>query len=86
MKTVPLSEARTSFPRLSRKQTRHTEHRDHPARAPVGRDDLECLQETIHWLSQSGIPEDLAQVKRDITEGNMTSGDDLRGEFGLPPR
>ena len=49
-------------------------------------DDLESLQETIHWLSQPGIREDLDQARRDIAEGNTVSGDDLRREFGLPPK
>ncbi|MBT2538718.1 type II toxin-antitoxin system Phd/YefM family antitoxin [Arthrobacter sp. ISL-69] len=49
-------------------------------------DDLESLQETIHWLSRPGIGEDLEQAKRDIADGNTVSGDDLRREFGLPLR
>ncbi len=47
---------------------------------------LESLQETIHWLSRPGIREDLDQARRDIAEGNTTSGADLRREFGLPQR
>jgi antitoxin YefM len=46
-------------------------------------DDLESLQETIHWLSQPGIREDLEQARHDIAEGNTVSGDDLRREFGV---
>lgn len=49
-------------------------------------DDLESLQGTIHWLSQPDIREDLAEARRDIAEGTTVSGDDLRREFGLPPR
>ncbi|MNY81036.1 Antitoxin RelF [compost metagenome] len=49
-------------------------------------DDLESLQETIHWLSQPGIREDLEQAKRDISSGETVSGEELRREFGLPPR
>lgn len=62
--------------------TRH----GHPSAVLMSADDLESLQETIHWLSQPGIREDLAQAKRDISEGTTVSGDDLRREFGLPPR
>lgn len=62
--------------------TRH----GHPSAVLMSADDLESLQETIHWLSQPGIREDLAQAKRDIAEGATVSGDDLRREFGLPPR
>jgi antitoxin YefM len=49
-------------------------------------DDLESLQETIHWLSQPGIREDLDQARRDIASGETVSGEELRREFGLPPR
>ncbi|MGO4250430.1 hypothetical protein AB4Y87_24835 [Paenarthrobacter sp. RAF54_2] len=49
-------------------------------------DDPESVQETLHWLSQPGIREDLAQARRDIADGNTISGDDLRREFGLPMR
>jgi antitoxin YefM len=62
--------------------TRH----GHPSAVLMSADDLESLQETIHWLSQPGIREDLDQARRDIAEGNTVSGDDLRREFGLPPR
>ncbi|OUM44976.1 prevent-host-death family protein [Arthrobacter agilis] len=62
--------------------TRH----GHPSAVLMSADDLESLQETIHWLSQPGIREDLAQARQDITEGSTVSGDDLRREFGLPPR
>lgn len=37
-------------------------------------------------MSQPGIREDLDQARRDIVEGNTTSGADLRREFGLPSR
>ncbi|MGO4589617.1 hypothetical protein [Paenarthrobacter sp. 2TAF44] len=49
-------------------------------------DDPESVQETLHWLSQPGIREDLAQARRDIADGNTISGDDLRREFELPMR
>lgn len=49
-------------------------------------DDLEWLQETIHWLPQPGMREDLDQTRRDIVALNTNSGADIRREFGLPPR
>ncbi|MDE8670516.1 type II toxin-antitoxin system Phd/YefM family antitoxin [Pseudarthrobacter sp. H3Y2-7] len=62
--------------------TRH----GHPSAVLMSADDLESLQETIHWLSQPGIREDLEQARRDIATGETVSGDELRREFGLPPR
>ncbi|MFF2841487.1 type II toxin-antitoxin system Phd/YefM family antitoxin [Paenarthrobacter sp. NPDC057981] len=91
MKTVPLSEAKDKL--LALVEEADTTHeiiqitRDAgPAAVLMSADDLESLQETIHWLSQPNIHEDLAQARRDIAEGNTKSGDDLRREFGLPPR
>jgi antitoxin YefM len=91
MRTVPLSEAKDKLSALVEEAdstheiiqiTRH----GHPSAVLMSADDLESLQETIHWLSQPGIREDLDQAKRDIASGNTTSGDDLRREFGLPAR
>ena len=89
MRTVPLSEAKDKLSALVEEAdstheiiqiTRH----GHPSAVLMSADDLESLQETIHWLSQPGIHEDLDQAKRDIASGNTTSGDDLRREFGFP--
>lgn len=91
MKTVPLSEAKDKLSALVEEADRTHEiiqitRHGHPAAVLLSADDLESLQETIHWLSQPGIREDLEQARRDIAEGNTTSGDDLRAQFGLPPR
>ena len=48
-------------------------------------DDLESLQETVFWLSQTGIRGDLPAAERQYAEGSTVSGDALRDEFGLPP-
>ncbi|MBG6226572.1 prevent-host-death family protein [Arthrobacter sp. CAN_A2] len=91
MRTVPLSEAKDKLSSLVDEADRTHEiiqitRHGHPSAVLMSADDLESLQETIHWLSQPGIREDLAQAKRDIAEGATVSGDDLRREFGLPPR
>ena len=90
MKTVPLSEAKDRLSALVEEADRTHEiiqitRHGHAAAVIMSADDLESLQETIHWLSQPGIREDLAQSKRDIVEGTTTSGADLRAQFGLPP-
>jgi antitoxin YefM len=91
MRTVPLSEAKDKLSALVDEADRTHEiiqitRHGHPSAVLMSADDLESLQETIHWLSQPGLREDLDQAQRDIAEGNTTSGDDLRREFGLPPR
>ena len=57
-----------------------------PAAVLMSADDLESLQETIYWVSQPGIHEDLAEARRDVAEGRTLSGEELRAEFGLRPR
>lgn len=91
MKAVPLSEAKDKLSSLVDEADRTHEiiqitRHGHPSAVLMSADDLESLQETIHWLSQPGIREDLEQARRDIAESKTISGDDLRREFGLPPR
>ena len=91
MRTVPLSEAKDKLSALVEEaDTTHeiiqiTRH-GRPSAVLMSADDLESLQETIHWLSRPGIREDLGRARRDILERDTTSGADLRHEFGLPPR
>ena len=91
MKTVPLSEAKDKLSSLVDEADKTHEiiqitRHGHPSAVLMSADDLESLQETIVWLSQPGIREDLEQARRDIAESKTVSGDDLRREFGLPPR
>ncbi|MCZ2402014.1 type II toxin-antitoxin system Phd/YefM family antitoxin [Paenarthrobacter sp. Z7-10] len=91
MKTVSLSEAKDKLSALiDEAEITHeiiqvTRH-GHPAAVIMSADDLESLHETLHWLSQPGIREDLAEARRDIIDGNTVGGDDLRSKFGLPLR
>ncbi|MFJ6359397.1 type II toxin-antitoxin system Phd/YefM family antitoxin [Pseudarthrobacter oxydans] len=91
MKTVPLSEAKDKLSALVEEADKTHEiiqitRHGHPSAVLMSADDLESLQETIHWLSQPGIREDLEQARRDIAAGETVSGEELRREFGLPPR
>ncbi|THJ68582.1 type II toxin-antitoxin system Phd/YefM family antitoxin [Arthrobacter echini] len=91
MRTVPLSEAKDKLSSLVDEADKTHEiiqitRHGHPAAVLMSADDLESLQETIYWLSQPDIRDDLAQAERNITEGATVSGDDLRREFGLPPK
>jgi antitoxin YefM len=91
VKTVPLSEAKDKLSALVEEADKTHEiiqitRHGHPSAVLMSADDLESLQETIHWLSQPGIREDLEQARRDIASGDTVSGEELRREFGLPPR
>lgn len=90
MKIVPLSEAKDKLSRLVEEaESTHemvsiTRH-GRPAVVLMAADDLESLQETLFWLSQPGIREDLAESEADIAAGRTSGSDQLRRELGLPP-
>lgn len=89
MKTIPLSEAKDRLSALVEEAdltheivqiTRH----GRPAAVLMSSEDLESLHETIYWLSQPGIREDIDAGRREYTAGETSSAADLRAEFGLP--
>jgi prevent-host-death family protein len=90
MKTVPLSEAKDKLSSLvdeadlTHEIVQITRH-GRPAAVLISAEDLESLHETIFWLSQPGIRQDIDAGRREYAAGETTSGDDLRAEFGLPP-
>ena len=55
-----------------------------PAVVMIAADDLESMQETIHWLSQPGIKETIAEADADFAAGRGVDSDALRAELGLP--
>jgi antitoxin YefM len=57
-----------------------------PAAVLVGVDEWESLQETLFWLSQPGILDDIAQARRELAEGSTVSEQQIRAEFGVPRR
>ncbi len=90
MKTVPLSEAKDKLSALIEEAERTHEmvsitRHGRPAVVLVAADDLESLQETLIWLSQPGIRDDLAAAEEDIKAGFTVGSDELRAELGLPP-
>src|ERR1700758_1218952 len=91
MRSIPLGEAKDKLSALvDDAESTHdiitiTKH-GRPAAGLMSADDLESLQETVFWLSQPGIRDDVAEAEREYAEGSTVSGDALRSEFGLPPR
>ncbi|MDQ1730449.1 MAG: antitoxin YefM [Pseudonocardiales bacterium] len=57
-----------------------------PAAVLVGADEWESLQETLFWLSQPGIREDLAQAREDIEAGRGFGEAQVRAESSVPRR
>lgn len=91
MTSVPLSEAKDNLSALVDQVERThdivtvTRH-GKPVAVLMSPDDLESMRETIFWLSQPGIHEDIAEGEREYAAGNTISGEQLRAEFGLPAR
>jgi len=53
------------------------------AAALLAADDLDSLHETIYWLSQPGIRNDLAEADRAIGTDGAIGSDELRRKLGL---
>jgi antitoxin YefM len=91
MKSVPLGEAKDKLSGLvDEAATTHeiitiTKHGRATA-VLMSADDLESLHETLYWLSQPGIRTSVADAEREYAAGETTTAEDLRTEFGLPPR
>lgn len=89
MKTVPLSEAKDKLSALVDEADRTheivqiTKH-GRPAAVLMSADDLESLRETLFWLQQPEIREDLADGERAYEAGETLSGAQLRARYGLP--
>ena len=55
-----------------------------PAAVLIGAEEWESLQETLFWLSQPGIREDIAQSREEIAAGRGLTEEEIRAEFGVP--
>jgi antitoxin YefM len=49
----------------------------------MAKSDLDSLHETIFWLSQPGVGDDVSRAQRESADGQTTSAAELRAEFGL---
>jgi antitoxin YefM len=88
MKTVALSEAKDKLSALVDEAEREHEiiritRHGHGAAVLMSEDDLESLHETLFWLSQPGIREDLAEARKAVEDGRAMSAKDARTRYGL---
>ena len=88
MTTVPLSEAKDRLSALVEAAeatheivtiTRHGRE----AAVLMAKSDLDSLHETIFWLSQPGVREDVTEARRELAEGRTGTAADLRAVHGL---
>ncbi|MBA3618842.1 MAG: type II toxin-antitoxin system Phd/YefM family antitoxin [Acidothermales bacterium] len=89
MTTVPLSEAKDKLSALVEQAEKTHEivtitRHGRPVAVVMAAEDLESLHETLFWLSQPGVHEDIAAARRDVVAGETVGADALRAEFGLP--
>lgn len=57
-----------------------------PAAVLIGVDEWESIQETLHWLSQPGILESVAESESDIAAGRTFGEEDIRADYQVPRR
>lgn len=90
MQTVPLSEAKDKLSGLVEQVEREHEtieitRHGHPAAVLMSKDALDSLYESLFWLSQPGVREDLADAQRQLEAGETHSSADVRARYGLRP-
>ena len=89
MKTVALSEAKDKLSALVDEADREHEiiritRHGHGSAVLMSEDDLESLHETLFWLSQPSIREDLPEDRRAAEDGQTVGAKDVRAKYGLP--
>lgn len=57
-----------------------------PAAVLLSAEEFESMQETIFWLSQPGIREDIEQAEQEVRAGRTFGEDEIRTKFGVPKR
>ena len=88
MISVPLSEAKDKLSAMVEQAEKTHEivtitRHGRPAAVLMAAEDLDSLHETLFWLSQPGIRDDIASARRDVVEGKTISAAELRAEFRL---
>lgn len=89
MTTVPLSEAKDKLSAMVEQAEKTHEiititRHGRPSAVLMAAEDLDSLHETLFWLSQPGVADDIAAARRDLEAGETTAAEVLRAEFGLP--
>jgi prevent-host-death family protein len=89
MKTVALSEAKDKLSALVDEAEREHEiiritRHGHGAAVLMSEDHLDSLHETLFWLSQPGVRDDLVESRQAAIDGTTLSAADARARYGLP--
>jgi prevent-host-death family protein len=86
MKTLSLAEARQHFSEVVNDVDTHHDHvmvtkNGKPAAMIVSVYEWEQMEDTIFWLSQPGIHEDLAEADAAIARGDTVSIEEIKAEL-----
>ena len=91
MQTLSISAAKAKLSELV--DTAESTHEEYaitvngsPVAMLIGVSEWESLQETIFWLSQPNILQEVAQAEEDLAAGKGTDEDDVRSRYGVPRR
>lgn len=89
MQTLPISLVRDKLnelvdeARLTHEQLTITKNGT-PAAVLVAADEWESIQETLFWLSQPGIHDDIAKSRAELAAGETMSEVEARARYGVP--
>ncbi|MDQ6948289.1 MAG: type II toxin-antitoxin system Phd/YefM family antitoxin [Actinomycetota bacterium] len=91
MQTTSLSDLKSHLSEYADRAEREHEQftitrNGRPAVVMISADEWESLQETLFWLSQPGIQEDLAEAEADIAAGRTFDEAQVRRSLGLSQR
>lgn len=91
MQTLPISKVKDRLNELVDEASTTHEHvtitkNGAPAAVLIGADEWDALQETLFWLSQPGIREDVAQARREYAAGETFAEEQVRATLSLPKR
>lgn len=86
MKTLSLAEGRKRFSEVLSEVERFHEQftitkNGKPVAVIVSNYEWETLEDTLFWLSQPGILEDITEARRDLASGKTYSTEEIRAEL-----
>lgn len=89
MKTVSLSDAKDKLSGYVEEVEREHEiiritRHGHGAALLVSQDDWDSLQESLFWLSQPGVREDVTEARQALRDGQTMDAAAVRARYGLP--
>lgn len=88
MTTLPLTEAKAKLNELvedavSTQQRITITRHGRPAAVLLSVDDLESMEETLFWMSQPGIHEDISAARAEEASGRLQDEAAIRRRYGV---